>query len=64
MPEKIMMNNSKLKKVDSSTASNLDNSEEISLIEENSEYEIGNGSFSNICQIFIKWGCSNSQKLS
>jgi hypothetical protein len=48
------MFNSELKKVDSTPASNLDNSEEISLIEENSEYEIGNRSFSNICQIFIK----------
>lgn len=57
-----MMFNSELKKVDSTPASNLDNSEEISLIEENSEYEIGNRSFSNICQIFIKWGWSNSPK--
>jgi len=43
-----------IKKVDSAPASNLDNSEKISLIEENSESEIGNRSFSNICQIFIK----------
>jgi hypothetical protein len=43
-----------IKKVNSAPAFNLDNSEEISLIEENSESEIGNKSFSNICQIFIK----------